>query len=447
MCLVNIIIAISTAFCICFNAYMLNLVKISLKNTLINSIIGSILVLFSINFNEKLALPTIIIFLVILLTINTKNFIRSIVTITIAVTIISVLNVSIGVVLALTYRVNLSVINKMILENVLICIIMWVVTYIIGILLSKFIGEMYKKYKIVQGKVRDYKETKILVLMNSLITIILVYAHTNIIIEIEAKNLILVMTSLIFLSYLVLNVIITYFFFKNLKKEFEYEYNKNNLKTLKGYVNTIENINNDMRKFKHDYINILSTLNVYIENEDSDGIKSFFYNEVLPFKVNVTEKNQRLGLLKNIKIDALKGVLFSKIMKAYEMNVDLYLDISEEINRISMEYIDLSIIVGNLFDNAIEEAGKCTSPKIKFGVIRKEHSVIIVIINSCREDTPPIYKMFKEGFSTKGEDRGLGLSNIKSIINKKYDNAVLNTYIEKNEFKQELIIKFVEKNK
>ncbi|GAA0732404.1 sensor histidine kinase [Clostridium oceanicum] len=447
MYLASIITAISTSFCMCFNAYMLNLVKISLKKTVIYSIIGSGLVFASINLNEKLILPTIIIFLLIALIINNKNFIRSIVTVTISITVISVLNVFIGVVLALTYRVDLDIINNIILKNIHICIIMWLFTYFIGILLSKFIGEMYKKYKIIQGKARNHKEIKTLVLINSLITIILVYAHTNILIEIKSKNLILIMTSLIFLSYLVLNVIITYFFFKNIKKEIEYEYNKDNLKTLKGYVNTIENINNDMRKFKHDYINILSTLNVYIENEDSDGIKSFFYNEVLPFKVNVTEKNQRLGLLKNIKIDALKGVLFSKIMKAYEMNVDLYLDISEEINRISMEYIDLSIIIGNLFDNAIEEAGKCTSPKIKFGIIRKEHSVIIVIINSCREDTPPIYKMFKEGFSTKGEDRGLGLSNIKSIINKKYDNAVLNTYIEKNEFKQELIIKFVEKNK
>lgn len=50
--------------------------------------------------------------------------------------------------------------------------------------------------------------------------------------------------------------------------------------------------------------------------------------------------------------------------------------------------------------------------------------------------------MFEKGFSTKGSDRGLGLLNVKEIVNKNYINVSLNTCIESGLFKQELIIKF-----
>ena len=63
------------------------------------------------------------------------------------------------------------------------------------------------------------------------------------------------------------------------------------------------------------------------------------------------------------------------------------------------------------------------------GFIKKNNSVIIVVSNSFSGDIPPIHKLYKLGFSTKGENRGLGLSNLREIMSK-YNNVSIDTRIE-----------------
>lgn len=47
--------------------------------------------------------------------------------------------------------------------------------------------------------------------------------------------------------------------------------------------------------------------------------------------------------------------------------------------------------------------------------------------------------MFELGFSTKGRNRGIGLNNVKEILDK-YENIILETEMEDSKFRQ--IIRF-----
>ena len=76
-------------------------------------------------------------------------------------------------------------------------------------------------------------------------------------------------------------------------------------------------------------------------------------------------------------------------------------------------------------------------------MIKTPGNVIIVILNSCPENIPPIYQLYKKNFSTKGTNRGIGLTSVKELIDKSYDNILLNTSASSGTFKQELIIKEV----
>ena len=42
----------------------------------------------------------------------------------------------------------------------------------------------------------------------------------------------------------------------------------------------IESINNEMRKFRHDYVNILSTLSDFIREDDMQGLKNISMNKL-----------------------------------------------------------------------------------------------------------------------------------------------------------------------
>ena len=51
----------------------------------------------------------------------------------------------------------------------------------------------------------------------------------------------------------------------------------------------------------------------------------------------------------------------------------------------------------------------------------------------------PSEDLFALGFSTKGRNRGIGLNNVKEILDK-YENIILETEIEESTFRQ--IIRF-----
>ncbi|WP_455822597.1 sensor histidine kinase [Clostridium butyricum] len=208
---------------------------------------------------------------------------------------------------------------------------------------------------------------------------------------------------------------------------------------MQEYTSNLEKLYTEMREFRHDYINILSSIIGYIENKDICGLEVYFNNKIIPLGKGIETNNFKIGHLKNVKILELKGILSSKLIRAQELGIDVFIDIMEDITRIDIDIVDLCRIVGILIDNAIESALISTNRSLKVAIVNKNKSTIIAIINSCPENTPPIYKLFEKGFSTKGRNRGLGLSNLKELISN-YNNCSLDTIVEHGEFIQNLEI-------
>lgn len=311
------------------------------------------------------------------------------------------------------------------------------ITYFIELLVifltTKFLGNLVnKKSRIAELEFRG--KLGILIVVSLLLTVSILYA--NIIIQVS-NNLgieIIKLNSILFFAYFILLMIIMYILIKNIAKEMEYKNKQAQLQNLQDYVGKLESLYTDMRGFRHDYINILSSMIGYIENKDIDSLEKYFNEKIAPLGKGMESNNFKIGLLKNIKIPEIKGILSSKLIRAQELSIDVFIDVAEEIEKIDMDIIDLSRITGILLDNAIEAAEKSDKPSIKVAFINKKKSVFIIIINSIDEEVP-IYKIYQKGFSTKGENRGLGLYNLKEITGK-YKNVSIDTLIENGEFKQ-----------
>jgi len=259
---------------------------------------------------------------------------------------------------------------------------------------------------------------------------------------INTGKFVIILNIFLFIIYFMSTISITIFYANYVKKDILDKHRQEEFKQLKEYTDMIEYMHNEMSKFKHDYINIISTINGYIDEKNINDLEEYFNQNIMPLSKNINNKNTKVALLQHIKVTGLKGLISSKVVQAQSKEIDMFIDIAEDIDRIDMDIIDLCRIVGILFDNAIEATSRCSEPNIKFGIINRKSSVVVVIINSCETSTPPIYKMFEKGFSTKGSNRGVGLSNVKEIIDKNYTNVSLNTSMENHSFKQELIIKF-----
>jgi two-component system sensor histidine kinase AgrC len=245
-------------------------------------------------------------------------------------------------------------------------------------------------------------------------------------------NLIIVSGSVFVLSLI---LFLSYLIYSSSSKEDKLEKKQLELHQLASYTDNLEIIYNDMRKMRHDYMNVLASMIGYMKDRDLDALIEYYNNHVMKFTDKMKEADLRLGRLSYVKQSELKGLIALKVIQAQERNIQVNVDVVEDISFTGMDMIDLCRVVGILLDNAIEGADETEEPLVELGLINKVNSRLIVITNTCKKPEVSIYTLYKQGFSTKGEDRGLGLSNLKEIISK-YPNISQETIIKEGMFKQ-----------
>lgn len=245
--------------------------------------------------------------------------------------------------------------------------------------------------------------------------------------------------SYIFLAYFVLFITILGLLLSSVIKEVKVESKQEEYKQLRLYSENLEEMYGELQKFRHDYINILSSMSEYIRLKDMDRLEVYFNEKVMPTSQGIKKDNYKLGALKNVKVIEVKGVLVSKLIKAQDLGIDISIEAIESVDQIQMEYISLCRCLGIILDNAIEETEQYEGSSIHIAFIKKQQAVLIVVANTIGGEIPKLYKLFEQGYSTKGENRGLGLSNLKEMISK-CENVTLDTKITGRMFFQELEI-------
>ncbi|KZU94846.1 GHKL domain-containing protein [Lactiplantibacillus plantarum] len=72
-------------------------------------------------------------------------------------------------------------------------------------------------------------------------------------------------------------------------------------------------------------------------------------------------------------------------------------------------------IIGNLLDNAIEQAQKMTDKIVTVAFNEIDNTAEIAISNPIDSDFNQ-HQIFETGYSTKGSNRGLGLTNVRDLV-------------------------------
>ncbi|MCQ9279303.1 quorum-sensing sensor histidine kinase AgrC [Staphylococcus borealis] len=253
------------------------------------------------------------------------------------------------------------------------------------------------------------------------------------------NNSSLKMYGLIFMGIILFFTVLIVFISNYMIKELRYKRNMEEIETYYEYTLQIESINNEMRKFRHDYVNILTTMSEYIREDDMPGLRHYFNENIVPMKDNLQMKSIKINGTENLKVRAIKGLVTTKILQAQEKNIPISIEVPELVEHIEMNTIDLSRIIGIITDNAIEASETLEDALIRIAFINTETSVMFIVMNKCQEDMPRIHEIFQERFSTKGENRGLGLSTLKEITDST-DNVLLDTTIENGYFVQKVEI-------
>lgn len=169
----------------------------------------------------------------------------------------------------------------------------------------------------------------------------------------------------------------------------------------------VENMYKQMRGWRHDYRNHIQTLKAYAASGDMDAIKK--YLDELDTDLAAVDTVIKTG---NAMADA---ILNSKISLARSKEIPVHADAHIAV-ALTMSDIDLCVIIGNLFDNAIEASLKLPPGKrmIRIYMDMKNTQLYISFTNFTADG-----KRKKNGrifYSTKGGGHGLGLARVDSII-------------------------------
>lgn len=224
-----------------------------------------------------------------------------------------------------------------------------------------------------------------------------------------------------------------------LKKDIEYNKTQVDLLTSEMHNKTLGSMIDGIRSLKHDYNNIIQTLNGYLATKKYDTLNT--YIEDLSKENNIINNLSMIDP-KIFNEPGIYGIVGSKYFISLEKNITFNFNIGCDLNDINFPKPELTRILGILIDNAIEATEKTDNKQINLEIIfdDKKYANIIKISNTYDEsqqiDTNLI---FEKSFSTKEVKSGIGLWQVKKLINKNPNSQII-TDIENNKFIQTIII-------
>ena len=179
----------------------------------------------------------------------------------------------------------------------------------------------------------------------------------------------------------------------------------------------VENMYNQIRGWRHDYRNHIQAMKAYATSGNIDAIKEYLNaldTDLSTIDAVIKTGNTMADAILNSKISLAKSKC---ILVQADAHIPLALTTSE---------LDLCVIIGNLFDNAIEASMSLAEENrmIRIYMNMKNTQLYISFTNfTASKKLPKINGRF---LSTKGDGHGFGLLRIDNIIER------LDGYISRN---------------
>lgn len=209
---------------------------------------------------------------------------------------------------------------------------------------------------------------------------------------------------------------------------------------LLQYVNKLELLHDDLANFRHDYVNLLLTLDDGIRMKDMDQIERTYKDVIKPTLGIINNHELDIVKLANVQEVEIKSLLSVKVFEAQQVNIQVVIDIPHPIDSIPLALVDFIRIISVILDNAIEAAVESKEKLLHIAFLEKELEIYFVVRNSIADRKIDLGAIFEKDFSTKDSSRGYGLYSLKQLVDKT-DNATLETAVDPPYFTQVLRLK------
>lgn len=323
-------------------------------------------------------------------------------------------------------HINTTQLNTVPMYRLLYLSIMYILTIIIILILKN------RKFKITLLEDIDNKN-KYIILSNLFFGILAIIVQ-SITLFYYVDTLPIFITFLSFISLLAYFAISIY----SLTRIFKLILTTRKLESAEEYNNTLRILHDNVRGFKHDFDNIVTTIGGYVKTNDMEGLKKYY--------VQLEDDCQRVNNLyilnpDVVNNDGIYNLLTKKYNEADSKDIKINITFLLDLSTLHMKIYEFARILGILLDNAIEASSECEKRIINltFRNDTKNSRELIIIENTYKNKEIDIEKIFEKGISGKENHTGLGLWEVRKLIKK---NNNINLYTSKNDtfFSQQLEI-------
>lgn len=185
---------------------------------------------------------------------------------------------------------------------------------------------------------------------------------------------------------------------------------------LLKYTEKLEKEERKLRKFKHDYQNMLLSLKELADFEDRNEFKQGVMNLEEYFNVRFASNEiWEFNDFDNLKNPYVKSIFISKVQDMRNMKITAEFSCPKIIEDIDIPVFDLVRVLGITLDNAVEAVSGNSDGRIAMNIMKVRGAVKFVISNTVTGPHKPVGKLIQEGYTTKSRHHGLGLGNIRDI--------------------------------
>lgn len=218
---------------------------------------------------------------------------------------------------------------------------------------------------------------------------------------------ILILFLIVTLSAIIIEIAISGFFSRKIKKEF--------LAFTEDFEGT-KFLVDSMRANNHDFTNKLHVILGLIQIGQYDKAVSYIQN------ISIIQRETISKVMNSIENPSFAALIVGKIARSSECNVKFILNEGSCLKNedISIPSEALVTITGNLIDNALDSMNKDTSKnekELSLGIYTRPGELLIIVKDTGTGIPDEMKeKIFENGFSTKGTGRGIGLYHTKQLV-------------------------------
>jgi len=312
------------------------------------------------------------------------------------------------------------------------------IAYSLGIILIGVVSMHKNNYRIVierahQLNIDSRLFLMLIVLFGSIETLLLISNFEGVTATIQMALLLTFMLMLGLMSWQMILIIKTYMQEQAMKNE------KVQNEQLTEYLKSVEQQYLELRKFKHDYRNLVLGLNSKGSSQSSGESKKYLKELAKESMPETDLDDAKIVQVQYLDNEALRGLVVQKFFDARRHEVALKLEVSEHKFKLQQDLVLVVRIIGNLLDNAIDQAAKMPDHLVTVAFNHVDDTYEISIENMI-DSSFNLDKIFEIGYSTKGSNRGLGLTNVKTLV-AKHENLFLDIETPVEKVRMTLIIR------